>query len=66
MSITLFRSGVGCYTNNLKVAEKKCNIVELEQVFVFYFTSPTTARFHFYAEKKYEETQSKLMFIPLN
>lgn len=38
----------------------------VDDVFMLFFSSPGAARFHFFAEKNYFESQSSPFFIPFN
>lgn len=64
MSMQVYIEPESCTTRNLQEAEDSCNIAYLENVFMLFFSSTSLARFHFYAEKNYYESQSSSFFLP--
>ena len=53
MSMTLQLNETSCTTLDPADAEKDCNLVELEGVFMLYLMGRNTARFFFFASKNY-------------
>jgi hypothetical protein len=66
MTLSLYIDPETCYTRDLSDAEEACSIIHLENVFMLFFSSNSLARFHFYAEKNYYESQSSPFFLPYN
>lgn len=66
MSIRLFITPDTCKSQNLQDAEVDCHLVKLDNVFMLFFSSTSLARFHFYAERNYYESQSARFFLPYN
>lgn len=66
MSLSIRFDKDTCTTKDFSNAETDCNIVRLENVFMLFFSSTSLARFHFYAEKNYYESQSSAFFVPYN
>lgn len=64
MSLSLYISPETCVTENITVAENECNLVRFENVFMLFFSHTSLARFHFYAEKNYYESQTSAFFLP--
>lgn len=66
MSLSVYIDPATCYTRDISDAEEACSIVHFENVFMLFFSSSSLARFHFYAEKNYYESQSSAFFLPYN
>ena len=64
MSVTLQVNETACVATTPSEAAKDCNLVELEGVFMLYMMGRNTARFHFFANKNYYESASKLIYLP--
>lgn len=67
MSLTVNFNSASCRTQSYITAQQKnCNIVLVDDVFMMYLSSENAARFHFFAEKNYFESQSSAFFVPYN
>lgn len=67
MSLTAFIDSDTCVTKSFLTAQNKdCNIVLIDDVFMLFFSDTGVARFHFFADKNYFESQSSGFFVPFN
>jgi hypothetical protein len=66
MSLTLFIDRETCFVNSESRAANDCHLVHLKEVFMLYLSDANQARFHFYAEKNYFESQTPQFFVPYN
>lgn len=67
MSLTVNLDSNTCRTASFLTAQKQnCNIVLVEDVFMLFLSDSNAARFHFFAEKNYFESQSSAFFVPYN
>ena len=64
MSMTIMVNETTCTTRNPTYAANDCNLFKLDEVFMLYFEIPNMAKFHFFAQKNYYESQSKAFFLP--
>ena len=64
MSMTIMVNETTCTTRNPTYAANDCNLFKLDEVFMLYFEIPNMAKFHFFAQKNYFESQSKAFFLP--
>ena len=46
------------------MAERDCNLAELEGVFMLYLVGQNMARFFFFADKNYYESVSSSIYLP--
>lgn len=66
MVMTLYVDRETCYSTNPGRAESQCHLVLFDSVFMLYFSRPNMARFHFFADRNYYESQTPKFFIPFN
>ena len=66
MSVTFLQQRSECFTKSNDRASETCNFVWLDGVFMMHPTSRNHARFHFYAEKNYNDIQTPEFFLPMN
>lgn len=67
MSLTVLIEESSCVTSSyLRAQQSDCNIVLIDDVFMLFFSEKGAARFHFFAEKNYYESQSSAFFVPFN
>mmetsp|Transcript_19845 Transcript_19845/g.30577 ORF Transcript_19845/g.30577 Transcript_19845/m.30577 type:complete len:117 (+) Transcript_19845:775-1125(+) len=59
ISMKLYFTEHLCHVQDPNRAVDVCHLLKIDKVLVLYKTSPTTARFHFFAEKAYYEKRSK-------
>lgn len=62
--MTLQLNETSCTTLDPSDAEKDCNLVEMEGVFMLYLMGRNTARFFFFANKNYYESASEMIYLP--
>ena len=65
-SSTFMLSRDNCHETRASEAEKSCHIFLLEGAFMLYMQQPNGARFHFFAERDYYQTQTPPFFLPYN
>lgn len=66
MSMTMFVNRDTCFSERPNRAMNNCHLVLFDSVFMLYFSRPNQARFHFFAERNYFESQTPKFFIPFN
>ena len=64
MSVTLQVNETACTSLTPSEAERDCNLIEVEGVFMLYLMGRNTARFFFFANKNYYESVSQQIYIP--